>query len=240
MHKLLEMSHRHENVQLMQPTIIIGDAELYLGDCKDVLTAIGPVDCMVTDIPYLFNTSGGGKMRKARKNMEQITDEGMNEGFDLNIIDFRLYRSVFMFCHNDQLKTVLPHLATYYRRDVTCFWEKTNPLPVANKHYQPNTEPYIHAWNKGGHPIGKLEDKKRTILTKNGQSSFDHPTVKPLEVLRKIMRNVNGDTVIDPLAGSGSTGVSALKHGKKFIGIERNPKYFNIMVGRILQAITYC
>lgn len=216
---------------------IIGNATLYLADCKDILPTIGMVDALVTDPPYLFNTSGGGKMRKERRCLEEIIDNDLDKGFDMNIINGLLYRSVVVFCHNDQLHKLLPHLAGNYHRHAVCFWEKSNPMPVANKHYMPDLEPYIHAWNKDGHPLGDLSDKKRTIRTTNGKSEFDHPTCKPDAVMDKIMRNVNGDSVLDCFMGTGSTGVSALKYGKKFIGIEKNEKYFEIACGRIEKAI---
>ena len=171
---------------------IIGDCTLYLGQCEDILEMVGAVDVLVTDPPYEFRTSGGGKMRKERKCLESIIDNKLDQGFDLSIINPLLYRSAVVFCHNDQLHKVLPHMAGSYRRHVLCTWEKSNPMPVANKNYLPDLEPYIHAWNEGGHPIGELVDKKRTIRTTNGKSEFDHPTVKPLAVMENL--SVSTDT----------------------------------------------
>lgn len=216
---------------------VIGNCTLYLGECEAILPAIGRVDVLVSDPPYLFRASGGGKMRKERKCLEAIIANELDQGFDLSIINPLLYRSAVVFCHNDQLHKVLPHMAGSYHRHVLCTWEKSNPMPVHNKNYLPDLEPYIHAWNAGGHPLGEYADKKRTIRTVNGKSEWDHPTCKPDAVMNKIMRNVNGDSVIDPFMGSGSTGVSAIRHGKSFIGIEKNPKYFSIAVQRIKNAI---
>lgn len=174
-------------------------------------------------------------LRRNRRNMDDIMDAGLNEGFDINLINPALYRSIVMFCHNDQLHTLLPWCAKNYDRHAVCLWRKTNPMPVANKHYQPEIEFYIHAWNKGGYPVGELKDKKRVIDHQVGKSPYDHPTVKPLAVMDKIMRNVNGDTVLDMFMGTGSTGISALRAGKKFIGIERSPKFFNIACQRFIE-----
>lgn len=217
--------------------VIIGNCTLYLGDAYDIAPGLGLFDVMVSDPQYDFNTSGGGHMRKERKCLEEIIENGLDKGFDFNIINSLLYRSAFIFCHNDQLHKLLPFMAGNYHRHAVLFWEKKNPMPVANKHYLPSLEPYIHAWNRGGHPIGELVDKRRSILTNNGKSEFDHPTVKPLEVMEKIMRNVNGESVIDPFMGTGTTGVAAVKHGKTFVGIEKNQKYFDIAVERITKAV---
>jgi len=216
----------------------IGTATLYLGKCEDILPEIGMVDILCTDVPYKFNATGGGKFRKKRTYMDDIQAADLDDGFDIEIINGLLYRSAVVFCHNDQLHKILPHMAGHYKRHALCFWEKTNPIPMANKHYLPNIEPYIHAWNDGGHPVGALVDKRRTILTTNGKSEFDHPTVKPLAVMEKIMRNVNGDCVLDPYMGTGSTGVAAVRHGKKFVGIEVRQKYFDIACARIEKEIS--
>lgn len=216
---------------------VFGRCELILADCYEVLPSLGRFDCFVSDPPYLFNTSGGGRFRKDRPNMDDIKDAGLDTGFDTSIINPLLYPSAVVFCHNNQLHEVLPYLAGVYSRYAMCFWEKTNPLPVANKHYQANIEPYIHAWSAGHHPVGELADKKRTILTKNGKSKYGHPTVKPDEVMMKIMRNVNGDSVVDPFMGTGSTIVAAMKMGKRAVGIERRRDYFDIACKRIEETM---
>lgn len=206
---------------------------LHLGRCEDILPGIGRIDSLVSDIPYRFKTSGGGKMRRERKCLEEIIEAGLDEGIDYRVINPLLYNSVVIFCHNDQLHDLLPYLAGGYSRYALLFWEKNNPMPVANKHYLPSIEPYIHAWNKGAHPVGALEDKRRSIRTNNGRSEYDHPTVKPIEVMMKIMRNVNGESVIDPYMGTGTTGIAALRNGKRFVGIEVNEKYFDIACARM-------
>ncbi len=117
-----------------------------------------------------------------------------------------------------------------------CEWHKSNPQPVANKHYQPDTEFYIHAWQKGFHPAGELKDKGRYIIGPVGKSPYDHPTVKPDYVMDKIITNLAGKTVCDPFMGTGSTGVAAIRQGRIFTGIELSKKYFDIARQRIEAA----
>lgn len=212
--------------------IRIGRALLYLGDCREWLPIIGAVDAVVTDPPFLFNASGGGRFRKERHAMDGIIDNGLDEGFDINIFDFSLYKSFITFCHNNQIHTIAPILAAAYHRHVFCFWEKSNPMPVANKNYQSNIECYIHAWQHGAHPTGNLIDLKRTVQNVNGKSPYKHPTVKPDIVMNKIIRNTNACVILDPYMGTGSTGIAALRAGKDFIGIEKNPAFFNIACQR--------
>jgi DNA modification methylase len=75
-------------------------------------------------------------------------------------------------------------------------------------------------------------------IVANSQPSklFGHPTVKPDAVMEKIIANVGGNSICDPFMGTGSTGVAAVKAGKRFVGIEKNEKHFLTAVGRIEQA----
>lgn len=211
------------------------NAVLYFGDCEEILPDMAwKFDALVTDPPYEFNTSGGGTFRKARPYLDEIANQDLDKGFNMNlIINPFWFQSVVIFCCNNQLDKILPRIGGLYDRFAVCFWEKTNPMPVGNKNYVPNIEPYIHAWNKGAHPLGTIEQKHRTFRSTNGKSKFDHPTVKPVALMEKIMRNVNGEKIIDPYMGTASTGIACLKQEKHFTGIEKNQKYFDIACKRI-------
>ena len=67
----------------------------------------------------------------------------------------------------------------------------------------------------------------------------EHPTQKPVELMRWCIEFCKNDphTILDPFMGSGTTGVAAIQMGRKFIGIEREPKYFDIACERIRQAV---
>src|SRR3546814_14439463 len=94
-------------------------------------------------------------------------------------------------------------------------------MPVANKHYQPDCEIYIHAWNRGHHPPGELADKRRHIVAPVGRrGAFGHPTVQPDAVMDKIVRNLAPGSLCDPFMRTGSTGVAAEETGRKLVGIE--------------------
>ena len=208
---------------------------LYRGDYREYLGAIvadGPVDAMVMDPPYRFNAKGGGQYRNARTGMKQIVAKGLDAGFDLNLLSWKNAHQIVVFCHNDQLGKVITRLEQGFHRVVTLMMHKNNPQPVASKNYQPDTEFFVHAWQKGWHPVGELADKKRHI-TCSRPAKFGHPTVKPLAVMRKIMTNLQGELVFDPFMGTGTTGVAALEAGKGFIGCEIDPDYFEIATQRL-------
>ena len=251
--------------------IEIGAATLYLGDCSQVLPALvgaGEVErddaACVTDPPYAVDLSGGGKMRRARGYVDEIAARGLDKGFDITILDGPgstkqaprpWAASAVVFLHDNQGPDVWAGLRARYRRAVMCAWRKTNPPPVANRHYKPDLElylqagleidadgaaegVYLHGWDAGAHPAGTLGEKSRFWEGPVGKSEFDHPTVKPLGLMRRIMANVGAGTIVDPFMGTGTTGVAAIEAGKRFIGIEKDPDYFGIAKKRLQGAVS--
>jgi len=214
-----------------------GAATLYLGDAYEIRPTLGWFDSDIMDPPYEFDNSGGGAFRKARGASDQIVAEGLDQGFDQRIINPLLCGSVVVFCHNDQLPKLLTYIDGNFHRFVVNFWVKPNPAPHRNKHYLADTEPYIHAWQRGHAPVGKHHDMHRFVLAESQPSKvYGHPTVKPDAVMSKVVRNVAARTICDPFMGTGSTGVAAIRAGKVFSGIERNPIHFDTACRRIEAA----
>ncbi|MBT0667045.1 site-specific DNA-methyltransferase [Novosphingobium profundi] len=215
----------------------IGSATLHLGNAYEIRPTLGWFDEDVMDPQYQFDNSGGGEYRKARGASDQIVAEGLDQGFDHRIINPLLCGGVVVFCHNDQLHELLPYIAGLFPRYVVNFWAKPNPAPHRNKHYLADTEPYIHAWKEGCHPVGEHHDMHRWIEAGSMPSRiYGHPTVKPDAVMTKIIRNLSGTSVCDPFMGTGSTGVAAIRAGKRFVGIEQNPAHFDTACKRMEQA----
>jgi DNA modification methylase len=75
------------------------------------------------------------------------------------------------------------------------------------------------------------------ITSPRGAARFDHPTTKPDDLMAKIIRNVAGETVCDPFMGTGSTGVAAIRAGKRFFGVEHNPTHFETACNRVRAAV---
>lgn len=191
---------------------------------------------IVTDPPYLFNNSGGGKFRKARSGGNTITNQKMDKGFDDQILFSDGISSVVCFMHNDQVFDLGVRLKQWYHRAVICQDGKKNPSPMANKNYRADSEIYIHAWHKQTHPVGMAQDKLRITIHGRDKEKTGHPAQKPLDLMRKIVRTVNADVIIDPFAGSGTTLVACMLEGKNFIGIEKDPEYFEIAKARLIKA----
>lgn len=212
----------------------IGPATLYCGDAYQIRPTLGWFDADCMDPPYVIRTSGGGSFRAHRPYLDLIMEEGLDQGFDHSIINPALCGAVVVFCHNDQLPELSRDLKRLFHRFVLLCWQKSTPMPVANKHYVPEIELYFHAWNQSYHPQGDLAELKRIFTCRSrALKDFGHPTVKPDPLMDKIMKNIAGNTVCDPFMGTGSTGVAALKAGKAFTGIEHNPTHFQTALRRI-------
>lgn len=232
-----------------QKRVVIGDCILYLGNSYELIDHVEKFDAIVTDGPYEIETSGGGHFRKKRDNLEKITAAGINEGFDFEILSplFGRCTSCVAFCSNEQLPELSTFLKRTYKRYIIIPWIKTNPVPFANKNYAANVEwyvegwqdeeyqpYYIHAWDGDAYPLGDFKDKQRYFMSKNGaDKSVKHPTPKPIDLMEKIIKNVNGNVIMDCFMGSASTALACINLGKKFIGIEINPVFFEEAVERI-------
>lgn len=226
----------------MDEIISFGPHKLILGDGYENIEYL-KADAIITDPPYKFNNSGGGKFRKVRKASNKISEKNLDKGFLFKEIPWKRFKSAMVFCHNDQILELSAHLGEIYHRIAWLSYHKTNPSPMANKHYLADTEFYIHGWQHGYHPVGEHNDLRRFIVTRNGaQKQFDHPTVKPMDLMLKMAKNINGDVVLDPFMGTGSTGEALHKSGKTFIGIESDVEYYEMAVQRFTDLFgwEYC
>lgn len=207
----------------------IGNATLYLGDCHEVLPVLPKVDALVTDPPYEISASGGGIGGK-RQYLTDIRGH-IDNGFAIEMLS--AFENWLVFCGKPQLMDLMMQATNQGLRWQLRTWNKTNPTPLTNANYLPDTEYMVHAFK-----THVWQGKKRWIVGNVEKSGFDHPTVKPQYVMLDALQCASnyGDTVLDCFMGSGSTGVACMTLGRKFIGVEREPKYFEIACERIQMA----
>ncbi len=220
---------REEKEAMLKPDFEREGVKLYLGDCRDVLPHLEGVDAVVTDPPYEITAAGGG-IGATRKDLNAT--EGFTDcGFDYSILD--RFDCWVCFGTLRQVPRLIEKAGD--RRWMLVTWNKQNPCPLVNGNYLPDTEYIIHAWRKG-RLYGGFEDKARYIVHPLGDKEHgEHPNEKPMKVMRKMVNLASdtGHTVLDPFMGSGTTGVACIRTGRKFIGIEKEPKYFDIAVARV-------
>ena len=212
-----------------QQKVIIGDCVLYQADCAALLPALGRFDAVITDPPYVMSAKGGG-MGAQRKYLADIHGH-IDTGFDVSMLS--QFKNWFVFCGKPQLLDLITQAERQGSRWQLLTWNKTNPTPLSNNNYLPDTEYMVHAFESHHY-----ESKTRFIVGQVERSGFDHPTVKPQYVMLKAIKSAShhGESVLDCFMGSGSTGVAAVQLGRKFTGIERDAGYFKIACKRIEQA----
>ena len=216
--------------------------QLILGDCIDVMRTMPDksVDCIVTDPPYVISSGDSGF--DSANYLRNPAFAKLCNGFDPVILDecLRIVRApnLVFFCSRLQLRD---YLNWAHRHDL-CWslicWHKTNPVPLTASPYLPDTEYALH-FTRGVRLGGCYHSKRRFYVQPTGKSPYDHPTVKPLNIIKNLLLNaasVPGSVVLDPFMGSGTTGVAAIQLGHRFIGVELNGDYLAIAKRRIAEA----
>src|SRR5574344_961102 len=116
----------------------------------------------------------------------------------------------------------------------TLIWAKNSP--ITNMYYMDSHE-YIIFCRKG--KAKKINNcGTKSVLNVDNPRNKLHPTEKPVELMEILINNssLDGEVVLDPFMGSGSTGVACINTNRNFIGIELDETYFNIAKERIKQA----
>lgn len=202
----------------------IGNATLYLGDCREILPGLGKVDAVITDPPFGV---GNFVQTAGRK-------RGRGEGAGKAVTWNEAGPPAEVF---DHLRRLSKHRIIWGANFFNCFegrggaivWDKCQPMPnfskadIASCSHLQKTEIVRIPW---------------TNFTVTHRAETDHPCERPVELYEWCIRYLPKPvrSVLDPYLGSGSCGVAAFRSGCSFIGIEREPKYFDIACRRIDDA----
>ncbi len=233
---------------------VIGDAELYLGDCLEVLPTLGKVDAVIADPPYEKEahtnsrrqaTSGqdGGRVRKIEVlpiDFECMTEECRTRiGQIINVSGWSA-----IFCQVEAVHKWMSAINGRYMR--TGIWVKPDGAPqFTGDRPGMGYESIVFHWHgerrscwNGGGKHGVFTFSKSDKGFGHGGMSNEHPTKKPIALIQELtsLFSDKGQTILDPFMGSGTTGVACANLGRKFIGIEIDEKYFDIACERIEAA----
>ncbi len=211
-----------------------GSVTLYRGDCLEILPTLeaGSVDAVVTDPPYGLDFPYL-TYSDTRENLERLIATFIPEAR-------RASSRVFVLCGPTQI-------GMYPQSDwvVNVTWNTTGSFG----RYGYNQWTPILCYGKDVQGFGSVNGvlKSDTMRISGGggvgfqrtEAEKKHTCPKPITVMDIAIRRLTneGDTVADPFMGSGTTGVACVKTGRKFIGIELDPGYFDIAVKRIQAAI---
>lgn len=215
--------------------VVIGDAVLYRGDCMTVLQQLSPVDCLITDPPYGIGESSKRNVTRG-KPFGSRKDAKNTRGTYVPPTDYGSYEWDSKPASAEQVTAMLAAAknaiifgGNYFQLPPASkwlVWDKLNSGDFADCELAWTNLPgavriFKHMWN------GMLRDSERN-------TPRVHPTQKPVAVMAWCIEQAGmPETILDPFMGSGTTGVAAIQLGRKFIGIERDSKYFDIACSRI-------
>lgn len=223
---------------------IIGDAVLYCGDSMDVMPTLdeGSVSAIVADPPYMIG-------------MASIGDPKLKCGTWADIENAALFFAAWMqqakrvgneaayiatFCNWRSVPTMTRGIMLAGLDAVSCIvWDKCWIGPGSPRAVRPRHEMIMLACGKEAKILDRAQPD---IIAEKWQAgnmkTTPHPAEKPVALMEKIISIVSpAGTVLDPFMGSGTTGVAAIQLGRKFIGIEREPEYFDIACRRIEKVV---
>ena len=224
----------------MSGRVIIGDCTLYLGDCREVLPTLGRVDAVVTDPPYGVGFSGKKTKQRNGSQVKAAQGYGSFEDTPENIrtVIIPAISQAIAMAKRAAITPGTRNLHAYPEpADIGCFfsaagngvgrWGFTCSQPILFY----GIDPFQEAGDGcRANSLGQTYP--------NDANAVGHPCAKPLAQIKWLVRRATAsdDVVLDPFMGSGTTGVACVNLGRKFIGIEIEPRYFDIACKRIEEA----
>lgn len=221
----------------------IGEHRLLCGDSTDSdqvanLMNGQKADMVFTDPPYNVAYEGGSKKRDAIEN-DKIDDFYkflydvytncflfMNDGSPIYVAHSELERANF----------ILAFIDAGFKYSSIIIWVKNNSTFSMNKDYKWKHEPIIYGWKQGKERTWNGDNKQDTIWNIDRPSrSEEHPTMKPIELCEKAIKNssIQNSLILEPFCGSGTTMVASHQLKRKCYGMELDPKYCQVIVDRM-------
>lgn len=239
----------------------MADSILYNEDCIRAMKRLSndSIDLILTDPPYNLGNFMKGRdtnLKKMRDNFfgaagwDDLSfeewEKSMDEFFKESVRVLKKGGAMLVFMSIIKVETIIRIAEShglYYK--TTGIWHKLNPMPRnMNLHFVNSTEAWVYftygkktgTFNNDGKV---LHDFIETAVAANGERKFGkHPTQKPVQLMEffiQVLTN-EGDMVLDPFMGSGSTGVAAKKNKRNFTGVEIDENYFQIATRRIQEV----
>lgn len=199
--------------------VVIGNCELYHGDCLEIMPTLDKIDAVVTDPPYGVGMDGGNVGYKGYNNFEKMN-------WDNSPPD----ESFFQWLINSDCPYIIWGGNYFNLPPARCYlvWDKGAGFKG-------------RTYAESELAITNIDANARTFtrdpLARGDYRGKQHPTQKPIPLMKWCLGFVpDAEIILDPFMGSGTTGVACAKLGRKFIGIELNETYFNIACERIQAA----
>ena len=225
--KFLPLHDRLDEIEaspIVQDVRRIGGHTLYLGDCRAIVPLLGAIDSVVTDPPYGMEFRSN--YRTVRPKFHAIANDDTTDALRWSV-EIEARHSKYVFCRWDNLADV--------PKPKSCItWIKNNWSmgDLTGEHARQTEVVLFYPGENHNFPSGRPSDVIAAPRTGNDH----HPTEKPVSLMWHVVGWTTG-IVVDPFMGSGTTIVACQKLGRRGIGIEIEPKYFDIACRRIEQAM---
>ena len=202
---------------------------LYLGDCLDVLPTLGKVDAVVTDPPY-----GVGLTARVTKHTTREATTKYDDGDEAFGLVLERVRAVVALGVPTAITPGTRRVISYPEpNDIGCVYF---PNGAGRSRWGFNQfQPVLYY---GKNPTGFRIPSSRSE-THWFSRDVDHPCPKPIQWMEWLVMKCSaneGETILDPFMGSGTTGLACIKRGRHFIGIEKEPEFFELAVREIREA----
>jgi len=226
------------------------------GDCFELIKNVESksVDLILVDPPYLISRDSNFKNYSDDASKELITKYGKVSidfgDWDKGELDwdflFKEYSRVLrdggtlIIFYDVWKSTEIKTMADKYKfkQPRVCQWQKSNPVPINSKlNYLSNAIEYFFTFVKGKKPTfhSVYDNGTYRYPICHGKERYEHPTQKPLQLITDIINKHSnpGDLVLDNFAGTGTTAHACILTDRKYIVMERDEKYFEIIKSRI-------
>lgn len=221
----------------LQPTWATedGSIKLYLGDCLEVLPHVGPVDAVVTDPPYgIGEAAGKAKTRTSGLTAKIHNADMYRRDYGDDAWDDEPIPQATLDAVLGAAQWQIIFGGNYYDLPPTsCWlvWDKLNG--------ETDFADCELAWTNLKKAVRRLCYRWNGCMREERHIPRVHPTQKPLGVMKWCLGHLPAGTgvVMDPFMGSGTTGVACVLKGHRFVGIERERKYFDLSVSRIQEQL---
>lgn len=207
------------------------------------------IDLILTDPPYdIKNTKAWGKSNFA-KSIQNMNNELKETWLNINLgIEWckrvQLLQNkinTYIWCNKSQIPQYLNYfLEIWCSFDIIC-WRKTNAMPTFNNKYLSDKE-YCLYFRRGGYCNPWSYTDAKTIfeqpLNSKDKKIWDHPTIKPLNIIETLIRNSSKpwDLILDCFSWSWTTWVAANNLWRNYILVENSPEYYELSLKRLEQS----
>lgn len=220
---------------------VIGDSTLYLGNAMEIMPTLESVDLICTDAPYLVAT--GGKSEGRGGWQADYANDGKIVTCDLDWSDWLPLayqvlkndrQAYFMSDGKNMFAAHAAAIAAGFKLHEPYVWDKRSASP--NRWGMKVCE--FTLFMRKGKAFTIADPSTKTLFSMFQRDETAHRTEKPVELMSQYVCNSTrpGQMVLDPFMGVGTTGVAAIRYGRRFTGIEIEARWFDAACERITKA----